>query len=809
MTKNIYLIANAHIDPIWQWELDEGLNCAISTFESALNLLDSHDYIFCHNEFLLYDFIQKVRPDLYGRIAAKIKEGKWHIMGGWFLQPDCNHPSGESFVRQIRRGLRGLAKLGKRPRVAANLDSFGHSKGLVQILVKSGYEGYLFQRPQKTELSLPAEEFVWEGLGGYKIPTVRISNGYNSPLGEAAEKIRKEIDLHPDSDNILVLWGVGNHGGGPSEKDLNDIEKLSREGEYNIYHATPELYFEKIDFDNAPTWCDSLQKTMPGCYTSLSRLKAAHRDLESLLYSTEKLLSAAFLQRGFTYDDKALQEAERALLLSEFHDCLPGTCIRDGEKECLDLIGHGKSLLRELRLSAINALALGLKATQKGDYSVVAFNPHPYPLTDAVQFEIMLADQNYGERVKVLDAYVDGKKVPLQTIKERSGIAIDWRKRYAVVCTLPPSGVSQIVLRERGLGDKKIYGGAAHNYEFKGARIGAKFGPEGFIEEISADGKTAMRGLIRPIVVSDSGDSWAMKLEQRERLGQKIGQFRLMTDEESARFSGTGKPISPLRVVEDGDVLTQIEGMYRYEESEMLIRYTFYKQLPYLDISARLFFNGADMCIKLQIPDGCKDDVYEKEIPFGKDELLFGGAEQPAGRFLYCGGAGIINAHACGVSRGEGATCLSLVRGAGYALHPIYDREYIPADRFVERMDQGVNEFSFRIIPACDGAALPRMAQAFCESPYAVYMSVSGTAESNAQSGIRLSNENIVMAAHRRSSDMEGKMLVRLHNNSAEGAASELYLGERKLADLVFAPFEIKTVLYDGESCEEIEELLI
>jgi len=97
--KEVHLICNAHLDPIWQWEWEEGAAAALSTFRSAADLAEEFDYIFCHNEVTLYKYIEEYAPELFARIKELIRVGKWHIMGGWYLQPDCNMPQGESFVR--------------------------------------------------------------------------------------------------------------------------------------------------------------------------------------------------------------------------------------------------------------------------------------------------------------------------------------------------------------------------------------------------------------------------------------------------------------------------------------------------------------------------------------------------------------------------------------------------------------------------------------------------------------------------------------------------------------------------------------
>ena len=124
--RKLHLICTSHIDPIWQWTLDEGIASAIATFKSAVDLLEEYDYIFCHNESMLYEAIEECAPDLFERIKDLVKKGRWIVSGGWYLQPDCNMPSGETFIRLIGEGKRYFKeKFGIEPTVAYNFDSFG------------------------------------------------------------------------------------------------------------------------------------------------------------------------------------------------------------------------------------------------------------------------------------------------------------------------------------------------------------------------------------------------------------------------------------------------------------------------------------------------------------------------------------------------------------------------------------------------------------------------------------------------------------------------------------------------------------
>ena len=189
--KTVYLICNAHIDPVWQWEWEEGAAEALSTFRTAADLCEEFDgFVFNHNEAMLYRWIEEYEPQLFSRIQRLVRDGRWHIMGGWYLQPDCNMLSGESHIRQIESGLRYFKeKFGARPKTAIGFDAFGHTRGLVQILKKTGFDSYLFCRPWESFQHLPEGTFDWVGYDGSHVMARRINDSYSSPLGKAAEKI--------------------------------------------------------------------------------------------------------------------------------------------------------------------------------------------------------------------------------------------------------------------------------------------------------------------------------------------------------------------------------------------------------------------------------------------------------------------------------------------------------------------------------------------------------------------------------------------------------------------------------------------
>ena len=274
--NKLYLICNAHLDPVWLWNWEEGLAEALSTFRTAARFCADFDgFVFCHNEAILYQWVEEHEPRLFAVIQQLVAARKWHIMGGWYLQPDCNLPSGESFVRQILVGKRYFReKFHIEPTIAVNLDPFGHTRGLVQILRKSGYRGYLFCRPDQSQLPLNSPDFVWVGYDQSEILCHRPPDHYNSVAGKMGARVQKWLDANADRPVGMLLWGIGNHGGGPSREDLTQIAGLMSENtNRTIMHATPEEYFD--DLQSRSNRLDrvfaGLNPWGVGCYTSSNR----------------------------------------------------------------------------------------------------------------------------------------------------------------------------------------------------------------------------------------------------------------------------------------------------------------------------------------------------------------------------------------------------------------------------------------------------------------------------------------------------------------------------------------------------------
>ena len=806
--KKVHLLCNAHLDPVWQWEWEEGASAALSTFCSAEKLLNEFDYVFCHNEVTLYEYVRKYTPELFSKIQAQVECGKWHIMGAWFLQPDCNMPSGESIVRQIQVGRKYFKEyFNKAPTTAINFDPFGHNIGLVQIMKKCGYDSYIFMRPEQNLMELPSEQFIWHGLDGSEIKAVRVAS-YGSPLGGARKWIERRIDEQKEYETGLVLWGVGNHGGGPSRKDLRDIEQLMKDSDFEIVHSTPEQFFAEIS--PSATYEKSLRISMPGCYTSMIRLKQKHIELENQLFFTEKLCSIAVLNGVMEYPQEAFDRILRDLLNSEFHDILPGTCIEKGEANGFQFLEHGLRELNEIRAQAFFALSSNQPQAAEGEYPILVFNPYPYEITTNVEVEFSLADSNWEDNITNLKIFDGERELKAQIIKEDSNLNLDWRKRLICEVTLPPMQIKRLSIFEMGRSPKQS-DAKAECFVYEDANKYVEINKQtGLLSHYTIHGKEYLNGEgFLPFMYEDVADPWGSLPECQKEMGKNPVPFELMQD-----MRGAFKGLKSVEVIENGEIYLGIESFFECESTQMRIEYRIYKNSVDVDVLVDVFMQDVDKLVKLHIPVAVQGD-YVGQCSFGTDTLLMNGQECVSQRFVAvkqendeC--LAIFNKSNYATSYKDGVIRLNLVRGAGYCVLPIEWpigtlRELTPNNRYIRRMDQGKSSFSFRL-SVCKENELERKAQEFNQMPYALNVFPIGNGKEIVPIGIQLSNCNIVLITMKKSECKEG-YIVRLLNNCSKQQTTDVQMQAQTLS-LTFGPYEVKTLLFNG-TLEEMDELLI
>jgi alpha-mannosidase len=331
----ISLLGHAHLDLAWLWPITETWIVAQKTFESVLQLqTDFPELIFCHSSPILYEWIEKHRPDLFSKIQDNIAKGIWEIAAGLWVEPELNIINGESIVRQVLYGQRYvLEKMGQLSTVAWLPDTFGFCWQLPQIFQQGGIDYFITQKLRWNDTTkFPYGLFEWQGLDGTKIISFM-----TALIGERVDPVKMfkyalEWKTQTGLNQSLWLPGVGDHGGGPT-RDMLEITRR-----WNQAAIFPEFKFQTVKdyltevMNNAPSklpiWQNELYLEFHrGCYTTHADQKRFNRRGETLLYEAELFATIATLYSGSIYPQREIETAWKQILLNQFHDILPGSAI--------------------------------------------------------------------------------------------------------------------------------------------------------------------------------------------------------------------------------------------------------------------------------------------------------------------------------------------------------------------------------------------------------------------------------------------------------------------------------------------------
>ncbi|MDB5539662.1 MAG: alpha-mannosidase [Devosia sp.] len=369
----IALTGHAHIDLAWLWPYSETRRKMRRTFSTAVSLMEgSNEYLaesgfrFNQSTAHYYAQIEEDDPALFARIKAKVSAGGWETVGGMWVEPDINMPTGESLTRQILYGQRYFEqKFGVRHRVCWLPDCFGFSGGLPQLLKQGGIDSFFTIKVNWNDTNtIPADLFWWEGIDGSRVLTHTFNNpwhGYNGAVNPLSIlKTWRNFMQKPAHPTSLLAVGYGDGGGGVTP------EYIEREMQLRDFPALPRARWSRVeDFFAAahetgkktqlPVWQGDIYLELHrATLTTQSATKKAHRQAERALITAETLASLAALMGA--EQPESLEHIWRVVLKNEFHDILPGSSIaevyEDAERELND--AHGRALARQqIALSTI------------------------------------------------------------------------------------------------------------------------------------------------------------------------------------------------------------------------------------------------------------------------------------------------------------------------------------------------------------------------------------------------------------------------------------------------------------------------
>jgi alpha-mannosidase len=210
---DLHMIGNAHMDPVWVWDWREGFGEVWSTFKSALDRIAEHeDVTFTASSAAYYSWIERHDPAMFESIKAAVASGRWFFVGGMWIEPDCNIPSGESLCRQLLYGQRYFQRaFGSLATIGYNVDSFGHAAGLPGILRGAGLDAYVMMRPADHEKAMPANAFLWSDPSGCAIAAYRIPGNYETDSVDAlAANVESASELsRVQGTPQMCFFGVG------------------------------------------------------------------------------------------------------------------------------------------------------------------------------------------------------------------------------------------------------------------------------------------------------------------------------------------------------------------------------------------------------------------------------------------------------------------------------------------------------------------------------------------------------------------------------------------------------------------------
>jgi alpha-mannosidase len=331
-------MGHAHLDTAWLWPLAESRRKAVRTFSSQTRYMDEYpEYRFACSQAQHYAWIEEHEPDLWRRVAAKVEAGQFVPVGATWVEPDCNLPSGESLVRQFLHGQRYFeSRFGRRCREFWSPDAFGYAAQLPQIMRACGVTRFLTQKLSWNRFTRPEHHtFTWVGLDGSEVlghfpPADTYSSEATIP--ELVRSARAYLD-HDRSGTSLLLFGLGDGGGGPTRTMLETLRRArDLQGVPRTSPTTSDELFDALEAEpgERPVVVGELYlEYHRGTYTSQARTKRLHRRAEATLHDAEFLAAAA----GGEYPRAELDRLWKLLLLNQFHDILPGSSIRQVTEE--------------------------------------------------------------------------------------------------------------------------------------------------------------------------------------------------------------------------------------------------------------------------------------------------------------------------------------------------------------------------------------------------------------------------------------------------------------------------------------------
>jgi alpha-mannosidase len=702
--RDILMIGNAHLDPVWLWPWQEGYQEARATFRSAIDRMDEYrDFVFTCDQVVLLSWVEEQDPELFGRIVERVAEGRWVNVGGWWVEPDCNMPMGESFARQGLYGQRYLqSRFGRTATVGMNADPFGHNAMIPAILRGQGMDSYVFLRPGRHEAEVSPTLFRWQAPDGSHVLAYRIPFEYGSPPGPIEGQTEKSLGQLDKSHNVhMVFYGVGNHGGGPTIANIESIHRYDRMGTFGRMSMTsPRDYFDEIQArgaafaDALPVIADDLQHHAPGCYSAHSGIKAWQRRAQYSALSAERWAAVVAMTDGVRYPREDLERAWKQILFNQFHDILPGSAIEPSYEDARDQLGEAVAISKRIIAHAHNTIARQVDIPFiDGTQPVLVFNQHPWNVETDV-------DLQYGGMPRDLHLVDEhGDAVPFQHVQSTATTDDVGRGAIAFRASLPALGYR---LYRYASGPAPVAAATAPlcvtESTLENDRVRIQIDPTtGWISSFlnKATGLDVMDGVdgsLHTQVCADPTDTW----------GHRVVSYA---------WPGASMELTRIVIRESGPLRSRVRIERAWGESSVVEELILGHDSDVLRVDVTLDWREKAHLLKLRFPTTLATPSANYEIPYSHIERPIDGAEEPAQGWVDISGtvgdarAGLTvittNKHAYDVSPGSADNShqpsigITAVRSPVFSWH---DPRLLDPDGTYSFQDQGVQRFSYELV---------------------------------------------------------------------------------------------------------------
>src|SRR5271157_4585753 len=634
-------VGNSHIDMAWLWPWTETVEVVRNTFQSVLGLMREYpDLKFTMSSARTYEWMQEKYPDMFEQIKRRVKEGRWEVIGGMWVEPDLNMPDGESLVRQILVGKRYFQKnFGADLKIGWNPDSFGYNWQLPQIYKKSGIDYFVTSKLlwATDYTKFPYRLFWWEAPDGSRLLTY-FPHEYANEFDP--EQITRDLSLYApliygnkttDSPQMLYLYGIGDHGGGPTRIMLDQANRLRERDTVfpKIEFSTAKEFFADLTQElpnlKVPIWKDELYfEYHRGVLTTQADTKQRIRRDEELMLDAEKYASLASLF-GRPYAHDQFELAWKSLLFDHFHDIMPGSGIAVNyldAKRNLEDVARSASEITDGALGELLAHLNTQGANVRGDgVPVVVFNSLSWPRTEVVEAEVQLP--NSAKDVQVLDGA--GQQVEHQLLAMDSATN---RARILILADTPALGYKTYFVRSA----PKSTNSPSHQTHVVTASANTSAASmENDSIRVTLDPRTGcvtslvdLRNQTEALAPSetDSGgpttSTCGNLLQAFTDKPKRWDAWNIDSDFEKQHWDLD--KADEVRLVEHGPLRAVLRAKKHFQNSTFVQDITIYAGVPRVDVKMQVDWHEKHILLKVVFPLSAHSDKATFEIPYGSIE---------------------------------------------------------------------------------------------------------------------------------------------------------------------------------------------